>query len=94
MLTKITLLSLLTFSALCNHQTNQGNNIQSAQYPQYPGAPNSYELENDIVIAGTVIAVIFGLLIVVGINVFLCMKCYHKRAIGKKIKEQMLFKRL
>ncbi len=51
-------------------------------------------MENEIIAAGTVIGFILGSIFVIGVNVFLCVKCLNKRSISKKIKEQMMFKRL
>lgn len=97
---KLTVLALVTISALCN--TNQatsntnlmgsGTGMQGQQYPKGPN--NQYEMENDMIVAGTLIAMVIGFVVVAGINIFLCIKCYNKRAISKKIKNQMMFKRL
>ena len=93
MMTKLTILTLLTVSVLCNHHVSDSTapNLQTAQYPT---GQNPYELESDIIIVGTVITVMFAIIIVGGINIFLCYKCYNKRAMSKRIKEQMLFKKL
>lgn len=97
---KLTVLALMTISALCNtssatSSTNlmgSGTGMQGQQYPMGPN--NQYDRESEMIVAGTFIAMVIGCVVVAGVNIFLCIKCYNKRAISKKIKNQMMFKRL
>lgn len=97
---KLTVLALVTISAFCSsHQTSSSSNLAGSnggkQTQPYTNNPNNpYEMETEIIAAGTFIACVIGFLVIAGVNLFLCMKCYSKRAISKKIKEQMMFKRL
>jgi hypothetical protein len=49
---------------------------------------------DDAMLAFMVVVYIIGTIVVVGINIFLCTKCLKKRSQSKKVKEQMMFKRM
>ncbi len=88
---KLTVLALMTLSVLCNYQQTYPNSnpMGGSGNMQNPnGTNNPYEMENEIIAAGTVIAFILGSIVFIGV------KCLNKRSTSKKIKEQMMFKRL
>lgn len=93
MLTKLTILAILTLSVMCNHSESNSNGGTTPNF-QGKNTENANEFENDIIAFGTFIFMVLAFLVIAGLNFYLCVKCMNKRAVNKKIKEQMMFKRM
>jgi hypothetical protein len=86
MFLKATVLTLMTVLALSSpHDDKSGNSAASNPYTNPYGSSNQYEMNER---TATIIFIVYaiGFLVVAGINIFLCMKCYNKRAVSKRIK--------
>lgn len=73
----------------CSHPYDNSNNGNMGN----PNNSYKYEMDDETAIVMFIVySIVF--IVVAGANIYLCMKCYNKRAISKRIKEQMMFKKI
>lgn len=88
MIPKVTVLAILAVLALAS--TDNKNYEDRFDKPFYTGQDEEEEEFMEAVGIGYII----GMILLTILNVYLCVKCYQKRALSQNIKDQMMMRKM